>query len=156
VTNRPLLLVDVDGVLNPYAAPEPPPGYEIHDFFGDVVNDRVLLAREHGAWLTSLADVYELVWATGWEHHANQLICPVLGLPELPVIEFPSIPFVKLPSVTKAVGDRALAWIDDMHAPDHFAWAEKREAPTLLLHIDPGHGLQRDHVDRLRDWGLGW
>jgi hypothetical protein len=155
VTIRPLLLVDVDGVLNPYAAFEPLPGYEAHEFLGEGFAE-VLLAREHGAWLTSLADVYELVWATSWMHLANWLICPVLGLPELPVIEFPRSgddAYVKLPSVIRSVGDRACAWIDDVHHPEHFAWAEKREAPTLLLHIDPSRGLQRDHVDRLREWG---
>lgn len=32
---RPLLLLDVDGVLNPFAAPACPPGYREHGFFPD-------------------------------------------------------------------------------------------------------------------------
>jgi hypothetical protein len=162
VTTRPLLLLDVDGVLNPHAAPQPPPGYQVPDFFHDAIlglDREVLLNPEHGTWLRSLAGAYELMWATGWEHHANRLICPVLGLPELPVIEFPPTPdgwFQKLPSVRAAVGTRACAWIDDFHTPNHYAWARERGAPTLLIEIDPERGLQRDHVDQLREWGRPW
>ena len=32
-TSLPLLLLDVDGVLNPFAAPACPPGYTQHEFF---------------------------------------------------------------------------------------------------------------------------
>jgi hypothetical protein len=32
-TSLPLLLLDVDGVLNPFAAPACPPGYTEHEFF---------------------------------------------------------------------------------------------------------------------------
>jgi hypothetical protein len=83
---RPVLLIDVDGVLNPWLAPECPPGFGVYDFFP---GERVLLSPGHGELLTSLASAYELVWATAWEHRANKFISPVLSLPELPVIEFP-------------------------------------------------------------------
>jgi hypothetical protein len=153
---RPVLLVDVDGVLNPWLADSCPDGYHEYDFFP---GERVLLSPGHGELLTSLAPAYELVWATAWEHRANRLICPVLELPERPVIQFPlSGPdqcFRKLPAVIDAVGDRSCAWIDDEHRPDHYAWANERGAPTLLVDIDPAEGLTRDVVTTLADWAAG-
>jgi hypothetical protein len=153
---RPVLLVDVDGVLNPWLAEDCPDGYHEYDFFP---GERVLLSPGHGELLTSLASSYELVWATAWEHRANQLICPVLAMPELPVIEFPlggrDLMFRKLPSVIDAVGDRPCAWIDDAHQPDHYAWAQERGAPTLLIDIDPAEGLTREVIAILADWAAG-
>ena len=153
---RPVLLVDVDGVLNPWLAERCPDGFSEYDFFP---GERVLLSPAHGPLLTSLASAYELVWATAWEHRANRHICPVLALPELPVIEFPvsgrDLSFRKLPAVVEAVGDRPCAWIDDAHAPDHYTWADGRDAPTLIIDIDPAVGLTRDVISRLADWAAG-
>jgi HAD domain in Swiss Army Knife RNA repair proteins len=153
---RPVLLVDVDGVLNPWEAEGCPDGYQEYDFYPA---ERVLLSPGHGELLTSLAPAYELVWATAWEHRANRLIGPVLALPELPVIEFPlsgrDLFFRKLPAVIDAVGDRPCAWIDDAHQPDHYAWARQRAAPTLLIDIDPSVGLTRDVIATLRAWAAG-
>jgi hypothetical protein len=153
---RPVLLVDVDGVLNPWLADGCPDGYQEYDFFPA---ERVLLSPGHGELLISLAPAYELVWATAWEHRANQLICPVLALPELPVVEFPlngrDLFFRKLPAVIDAVGDRPCAWIDDEHQSDHYEWAEQRAAPTLLIDIDPAVGLTPDVIAALADWAAG-
>lgn len=150
---RPVLLVDVDGVLNPWLADGRPDGYNEYEFFPD---ERVLLSPGHGELLTSLAADYELVWATAWEHRANRLIGPVLALPELPVIEFPLDGrhqlFRKLPAVIEAVGERPCAWIDDEHQPDHYTWARQRGVPTLLIDIDPAEGLTREVVGVLADW----
>jgi hypothetical protein len=148
---RPLLLVDVDGVLNPWAAPACPDGYREYDFFP---GERVLLAAGHGDLLRSLAADFRLVWATAWEHQANRLICPVLGLPELPVIEFPQAPgpFRKLPAVIAAVGSRECAWIDDEHSREHHDWARQRDVPTLLADIDPAEGLTAATAARLARW----
>ena len=154
--SRPVLLVDVDGVLNPWLAERTPDGFHEYDLFP---GERVLLSPGHGELLTSLTPAYELVWATAWEHRANQLIGPVLALPELPVIEFPlsgrDVFFRKLPAVIEAVGDRPCAWIDDEHQPDHYTWAQRRAAPTLLIDIDPEVGLTGEVVQVLADWAAG-
>ena len=153
---RPILLVDVDGVLNPWEAEFCPDGFAEYDFFP---GERVLLSPAHGELLKSLAAAYELVWATAWEHRANRLICPVLSLPTLPVIEFPlsgrDLFFRKLPAVAEAVGDRPCAWIDDVHPPDHYEWAAARGAPTLIVDINPAEGLTRAVAERLAQWAAG-
>lgn len=148
---RPLLLVDVDGVLNPFAVRRGvlPRGFTEHAILGY----RVLLARHHGDWLNGLADRFELVWATTWEDDANTLIAPLVGLPtDLPVIAFPNPQATgtwKLPAVAAYVGDRPAAWIDDDLGSDAVRWRDLRTAPTLLLRCDPAVGLVRRHIKAL-------
>ena len=153
---RPLLLVDVDGVLNPWEAVECPAGFREYSFFP---GERVLLSEGHGELLRELAGSFELVWATAWEHRANRLICPVIELPELPVIEFPlagtDFFFRKLPAVIESVGDRPCAWIDDEHHPEHYEWARERGVPTLIVDIDPAVGLTAGVAADLVKWAAG-
>jgi hypothetical protein len=61
----------------------------------------------------------------------------------------------KLPGVEQYAAGRALAWLDDEFQPADLDWAGKRTAdgfPTLLVHIDPVHGLRQQDVDRVADW----
>lgn len=150
--SKPLLLLDVDGVLNPFAAgPVVPPGFTEHTLQGY----RVLLTRRHGQWLDPLADRFEFVWATTWEEDANALIAPLVGLPtDLPVVSFADADVErpgtwKLPAVAAFVGDRPAAWIDDDLGRDADEWAAARSVPTLLLRADPSVGLVRRHIDSL-------
>lgn len=123
---RPLLLIDVDGVLNPTGLQPPdhvPTGFEAHRIDGL----RVLLARQHGVWLTELAAGFDLVWATSWEHNADRQIADLVGMPRgLPAITFDHAAsgwIEKLPDVIAFVGDRPMAWVDDDLGPDAHAWA---------------------------------
>ena len=95
----PILFLDVDGPLNPFAAKPTrrPSGYVTHRLMpagwtGTTRGRRpkplrVWLNPDHGPALTGLP--VELVWATTWEHEANRLIGPRIGLPSLPVVEWP-------------------------------------------------------------------
>ncbi|MFE7192894.1 HAD domain-containing protein [Kitasatospora sp. NPDC057541] len=155
---KPLLFLDVDGVLNP-VCPGPEADFDAHTLFGYTV----LLSARHGAWLRELAHTYELVWASTWEEHANTHIAPAIGLPELPFVRFtgylpqpgdPRVPLMELLSARKwapllryAAG-RPFAWVDDVIPPRlvrNSLWRRDR----VLLTIDPGQGLERHHVDRL-------
>ncbi|MFB7945407.1 HAD domain-containing protein [Kitasatospora phosalacinea] len=60
---KPLLYLDVDGVLNP-VFPHPDDDFDAHTLLGY----SVLLSPRHGDWLRELADHYELVWATTWSN----------------------------------------------------------------------------------------
>src|ERR1044072_5889410 len=92
---RPLLLLDVDGPLNPWMAKPSrrPEGYSTHRMRPSGWEQpyqkplRVWLNHGHGADLLALP--YSLVWATTWAHEANEWIGPHLGLPELPFIAWP-------------------------------------------------------------------
>ena len=93
------------------------------------------------------------MWATGWEHHANEVLAPVFGLPPLPYICFDeeAAPHEgwKLPSIRRYVGNHPFVWIDDDTSAEAHRWAERRSAPTLLLDIGADCGLGEFDVERL-------
>ena len=149
----PLFLLDVDGVLNPFAAPACPPGYTEYEFFPG--EDPIRLCTAHGPWLRELATRFQIVWATAWGADANRLLAPLLQLPDLPVIRFPPVPFHprdKLPAVARFAAGRPLTWIDDALPPEAHTWAARRRTPTLLIGIDPAEGLTRPVIEQALHW----
>jgi hypothetical protein len=155
---KPLLYLDIDGVLNP-ACPDPGPDFRTHALLGY----RVLLSPRHGCWLRELSTAYELVWATTWEEDANLHIAPLLDLPALPVVRFsgyraqpgdPRVPLMELFSARKwapilrhAAG-RPFAWLDDV-IPPRLVRRSRLRRDRLLLPVHPAEGLSRRHVERL-------
>ena len=130
----PLLLLDVDGVLNPFAAPACPAGYTEHHFFPG--EEPVRLCPAHGSWLQELATRFQIVWATAWGADANRLLAPLLRCPDLPVIPFPPVPFHprdKLPAITRYAGHRSLAWVDE-HPPEAHMGRQPRHANPAHQH----------------------
>jgi hypothetical protein len=149
---RPLLLVDVDGVLCPNFIGAPPPGFERLDI-GAV---DVWLSKQHGRWLNHLATWFDLVWATTWEQDAAEILAPALNLPlDMPVIEFTSGAANrtwKLTDIEEYVGDRPFAWIDDDIGPDAELWAKMRDAPTLFVRTEATIGMTQADVTLLEDF----
>lgn len=148
---RPLLLLDVEGVLNPFAADGCPQGYREHVFFPGE-EPPVRLCDAHGPWLADLGREFELVWATAWADEANALLTPVLNLPTLPVVRFPPVPFdpaEKAPVIDAFIGDHPAAWVDDAHTPVAWTWAQSRTVPTLLVTTHPARGLTPQMVEEL-------
>jgi hypothetical protein len=169
MTRKPLLLIDVDGPLNPYGAQAErrPEGYTTHRMrpSGWTASEsrkplRMWLNPSHGAELRALAQVYELVWATTWKGEANDWIAPVLGLPRLPFIDWPQMhgraprgTFWKTQYVLEYAGGREFAWIDDdITALDHEYVDQYHPVRTLLMRIDERTGLTRQDFAALADW----
>jgi hypothetical protein len=149
----PVVLLDLDGVLSPFAAAACPDGYEERVLFDGEEPVRYCVA--HRAWIQELATAADLWWATGWGENANEIFLPLLAVKPLPVVAFPPAPFepeLKVPAVDAVVGNRPAAWIDDNHTPAGRRWAAKRAAPTLLVSIDPAIGWTRADVDLVLDW----
>ena len=148
---RPVLLIDVDGVLNPIAA-SPPPGFKRLEQDGFIFS----ISEQHGLELVALRKVFEIVWASTWEESANRSIGPALSLPELPFIDLSgprSGMTWKLGPVSRFVGDRPLVWIDDELYDDAFDWASRREARTLPIKPNSSVGMRSGHFEQIREFG---
>lgn len=151
---RPLLFLDVDGVIALDLFSKGLPPGEMRDSPLGLI----YLPDRSGELVRELAKRFDLVWATGWEHHANSGLADALGLrEELPVITFGKKARAgsaewKLKRVSSYAGGRPAAWLDDNFAGRHERWAAHRSAPTLLVRVDPRGGLAPDHVERLLRW----
>lgn len=168
---RPLLLLDVDGPLNPWQANpnRRPEGYTTHRLRPEGWKNqrkrplRVWLKPSHGQALLDLP--FELVWCTTWKHEANTMIGPVLGLPELPVITFDPdwhLPtradgtYFKTHDLVRWAAGRPFAWVDDEISDfDREYVTEHHGAPALLHHVSPRLGLLDDDFKALAAWAAG-
>jgi hypothetical protein len=150
--DRPVLFVDVDGVISLFGfTPGTPPGVFHH--IDGIVH---CIGHEVGQRLRRLGERYELVWATGWEEKANEYLPHLLALDqrELPVLTFDGRAVFgsahwKVEAIDKYAGDRPAAWIDDNLDEFCRAWAEGRSAPTLLVETDAAVGITDDDVKYL-------
>jgi hypothetical protein len=153
--NRPVLFVDVDGVISLFGFnPSGTPPGSFHSIDGIIH----CIGSEAASRLAKLAQRYELVWATGWEEKANEYLVHILGLPrELPVLTFDGRAVFgsshwKLDAIDDYARGRPAAWLDDNLDDRAEAWAQGREEPTLLVVTDASEGLTDEHVERLLDW----
>jgi hypothetical protein len=111
-----------------------------------------------GGRLRSLAEEYDLIWATGWEDRANDRLPQILGLPgTLPFLSFDgSAQFGsahwKINTIDRYAAARPLAWVDDCIDASCIEWARERDAPTMLVPTEPAVGLTDTHVEALLSW----
>jgi hypothetical protein len=159
-TERPLLMVDIDGVISLFsdgwAAGVTDAGQP--GSFHSIEGMPHFLSATAAAHLLALAEDFELVWASGWEERAEEHLPHLLGLPKrLPFLRFARAvgranAHWKLDAIDAFAGARPLAWIDDALGPACEQWALARAAPTLLVQTDPRQGLTAVEAGRLREW----
>jgi len=157
VPDRPLLLVDVDGVLSVFG-----PDVD-RDACIPALVDGIphFLSRSAAGALARIAPLFQCVWCTGWEDRAEDHLPRLLGLPggwhHLSFTDRPEdAAHWKLRAIDAFAGpDRALAWIDDAHDGRCRAWAHGRTARTLLVTTDPACGLTVAAADQLSEWARG-
>jgi len=154
---KPLLLVDVDGVISLF-------GFEANNrpegTWHQIDGIAHLLSAEAAAHLHGLAGAFDLVWCTGWEERADEHLPVLLGLPRLPWLSFDKNPgrgntHWKLTAIDAYALDRPLAWLDDALDERCEEWARERSrrgAPTLLVHTLPAVGLTARERDALLAW----
>ena len=161
---KPILFVDVDGVISlfgfsPGEGQLPGPLHWIEGV-AHCIPDEV------GARLVTLAERFELVWATGWEDRANEHLPFILKLPfrDLPSLSFDGRAVFgsahwKVGAIDEYAGDRAAAWVDDNIDETCLEWAEGRDAATLIVQTSSAEGLTDEHVSELLRWAdelEGW
>jgi hypothetical protein len=174
---RPLICIDVDGVLNPWDMELAPKSDRREAGWFQVRTPRgfAWLNRHHSTWLNAIADhptKPELAWATTWNDDAPRYIAPALdldiptvitvdtgktgrshALTTTPVTEPRFSP--KMPAIADYVGARPLVWIDDLMYVGDRKWAAHRKAgnrATLLVVPKGTIGLERDHALDVMSW----
>ena len=165
--NRPILAVDIDGVISLF-------GFEQeHGGMAQMRQDQIpgefhlidgmlhCISMPTGDRLNRLAQTYELIWASGWEDRANMHLPQILGVPELPYLTFDGraqfgTAHCKLEALDEYSGNRPLAWVDDSLDASCYEWAERRQAPTLLVPTESDRGLEEAHVAALESWAHDW
>jgi hypothetical protein len=168
-TERPLLLVDIDGVISLFGAFAGPAGAAgaagpVEGSFHSIEGIPHFLSATAAAHLLALSSLFELVWASGWEERANEHLPHLLGLPpQLPFLRFSravggrsrhSTAHWKLAAIDEFAGARPLAWIDDALNDACREWAAARAAPTLLVRTEPQLGLTALEAQQLTAWAL--
>ncbi|MFL5897537.1 MAG: hypothetical protein ACJ76D_03610 [Solirubrobacterales bacterium] len=153
-SDKPILAVDIDGVLLLFGFEEPPqwPAAEMA-LVGGAMH---CISRPASERLRKLAGSFEVVWATGWEGRSSE-IASRLDLPEFPFLvfdgaaRFGSAHWKTAPLEEYARG-RPLAWLDDSLEDRCYEWARSRPEPTLLVEVESHLGLQEVHVEALAAW----
>jgi hypothetical protein len=169
---RPLLLVDIDGVISLFATPQDGAGDDggrppREGSFHSIEGIPHFLSATAAAHLLELASEFDLVWASGWEERADEHLPHLLGLPAgLPHLSFdrdvggrPSAGsgahrggHWKLAAIDAYAAGRPLAWIDDAVDGACRTWARERSSPTLLVQTDPVRGLTGEEAELLLRW----
>ena len=144
-TRTVLILLDVDGVLNPR-----------------VVGQRLVLDAPRQELVRRLAELGSIVWATTWSPTHTFHLTRDLGLAaDTEGIAFPRnlhadpsapAPTAKLHWVARWLARQepqpdAVIWIDDILRQDAVAWAAAEARPTLLVQPDMNIGLTAAHID---------
>lgn len=155
---KPLLFLDVDGVLDRFAERS-----GTVDIPGRVKTPCITANGWRTVFLSEAADPnrmrllagsFDLVWATTMEEHANTMVSPIMGLGELPfVTEGVTHEGSKVPSILDYADDRPFAWVDD----DVLPWevsdvTSGNAAPVLVISPDPQVGLTGAIVTQLLAW----
>lgn len=150
MTDRPLLFLDVDGTLLPFAVA----GWQMGDDSNPLLAG---LDPEHGRRLAALP--CDLVWATTWMAEANEVLAPRLGLPQLPVVDWPDEDdddgwlHWKTRHLVDSAAGRRFIWLDDEITDADRTWvAAHHSAPALLHRVDPRRGLTDADYTPIADW----
>ncbi|WP_062348111.1 HAD domain-containing protein [Herbidospora yilanensis] len=152
----PILFLDVDGPVIPFGGHHPTRNSHASS------RENPLLARVDPALGPKLAALRcELVWATTWASQANDVIVPILGLPDLPYVDWPDADeqgelHWKTRHLVEWAAGRPFIWADDEMTDIDRRWvARHHPAPALLHQVRPQDGMTDADIQLIGAWLAG-
>lgn len=164
---KPLILLDVDGVLNLYPVV---PGTGTHQTFPawSEENQREYTMSVPNYLFDAIPELEKLAdfaWCTTWNYDAPASLSPVLGFgADWPVVEVGNPEHVgfretwKVTGVTKfleAHEGRRVVWIDDQLFDDAADWAARMNSDLgtdiWLFSVNGAYGLTKAKIDELKE-----
>jgi hypothetical protein len=163
--SRPLILVDVDDVLNLIEFSSAARRHLAHHHgwrrgkaWSGGREYQLIVNPAHGRLLRDLAGVAgaELAWATTLEDAANMYVAPLLGLPRLPAV-IPAPVGEKAAHVVRWTAGRPWVWLDNDQGELAAASRLARQAgqPHQCVPINPAIGLTARDAELARTWLTG-
>ena len=168
--SKPVILLDVDGPLNPWSAPNGlPRGFREHFMrprgweMGKPL--KVRLRASDGFRLSTLG--CDIIWATTWEDEANEWIGPHIGLPKLPFIDWidkdyfnPEHLYWKTKRVVSWMNENRpgipFIWLDDeVRRPDRDYIEKNAATGSKILIISPRIGITGNDYEAITEWKQG-
>ena len=155
--SRPILAVDVDGVISPVRLRGA--ARRAREARFELVDGMVhCISLPAGERLLRLAEHFELVWATRLGGQSELLPAQLLGLPELPHVCLRRRRPLRLRALeagaARGVRRRPGARLDRRQLRRELlrVGASARPEPTLLVPTEPHLGLEEAHVEALNAW----
>lgn len=171
-SQKPVLLLDVDGVINVFDKDNIP--LEFHHLMYSWNNQVPIwcsMAKGTTNKLIELMGLFDIYWATAWNENANK-ITKAIGLPEFPLCPIDCIAYDvnqnlklvekglldhwKMESIERFVqaelADRAIAFIDDEIASDKWAQARNKLTPTIFVKTNGKYGITEAEMVALRNF----
>jgi hypothetical protein len=156
-SNRPAVILDIDGVLVLDKDEVQAEGYIQHpsthwDFYNPA----------HGDWLRRTNLDTDIYYISDERSESHARIGQQLGVPEFDWINVYAYEprsekriHARALAITALLGSRPVIWLDDEIGAAEFAWSRQRDqelAPTLLVKTDYTHGLEPSHMDLIDSW----
>lgn len=169
-TAKPLLLLDIDGVLNAF------PSHAGFRYTRHTIDGyRIHLHNEVHDMVSALEEAFEIVWFTLWNHRASPAIGPHVGLADAAHLTtswergweaaaiagydddaISQLMYAKTPLLPELMAEgRPWVWIDDAHGradADYLVAAGLDPQMFRLVGTDPEVGLQWADVDLALDF----
>jgi hypothetical protein len=146
--HRPLMFLDVDGVVNaiPYMKPEFQVEFSdaketkcTHGITTWPINYSPTVVAKINAW----SELAEIRWLTSWRHDARYRLAPLIGLKDFQVCSFFKWQAKQVEVHKESDLDRPIIWIDDDELDEKLATIARNQ----VLFVRPKNFLSKQDLD---------